>query len=68
MIEGVAQVGVWGSAKYAVRVQLDPDAAGERNIGVSQVANGDPQQQRDAARRACCTARTRRSRSRRPGR
>src|SRR5262249_16891197 len=26
MVEGVAQVGVWGSTKYAVRVQLDPQA------------------------------------------
>ena len=39
MIEGVAQVGVWGSAKYAVRVQLDPNELASRNIGVSQVAN-----------------------------
>ena len=38
-IEGVAQVNVWGSAKYAVRVQLDPAALAARNIGVSQVAN-----------------------------
>jgi HAE1 family hydrophobic/amphiphilic exporter-1 len=38
MIEGVAQVGVWGSAKYAVRVQLDPAQLASRNIGVSQVA------------------------------
>jgi hydrophobic/amphiphilic exporter-1 (mainly G- bacteria), HAE1 family len=39
MIEGVAQVNVWGSAKYAVRVQLDPNQLASRNIGVSQVAN-----------------------------
>jgi len=39
MIEGVASVGVWGSAKYAVRVQLDPNELASRNIGVSQVAN-----------------------------
>jgi HAE1 family hydrophobic/amphiphilic exporter-1 len=38
-IEGVASVGVWGSAKYAVRVQLDPAQLAARNIGVSQVAN-----------------------------
>jgi len=38
-IEGVAQVNVWGSAKYAVRVQLDPKQLAARNIGVSQVAN-----------------------------
>jgi HAE1 family hydrophobic/amphiphilic exporter-1 len=39
MIEGVAAVNVWGSAKYAVRVQLDPKQLSTRNIGVSQVAN-----------------------------
>ncbi len=39
MVEGVAQVGVWGSAKYAVRVQLDPRELALRGIGVSQVAN-----------------------------
>jgi HAE1 family hydrophobic/amphiphilic exporter-1 len=38
-VEGVSEVGVWGSAKYAVRVQLDPTALASRNIGVSQVAN-----------------------------
>src|SRR6476469_4493365 len=38
MIEGVASVGVYGSAKYAVRVQLDPAQLAVRNIGVSQVA------------------------------
>ena len=39
MVEGVADVGVWGSAKYAVRVQLDPQQLAARGIGVSQVAN-----------------------------
>src|SRR3954471_16462257 len=38
-IEGVASVNVFGSAKYAVRVQLDPKQLSARNIGVSQVAN-----------------------------
>ncbi|MDB4873972.1 MAG: multidrug resistance protein [Gemmatimonadetes bacterium] len=37
-VEGVSQVGVWGSAKYAVRVQLDPGQLASRNVGVSQVA------------------------------
>ena len=37
-IEGVASVNVFGSAKYAVRVQLDPKQLSTRNIGVSQVA------------------------------
>ena len=34
-----ASVNVFGSAKYAVRVQLDPKQLSTRNIGVSQVAN-----------------------------
>ncbi len=38
MVEGVAQVNVWGSQKYAVRVQLDPEQLASRGIGVSQVA------------------------------
>jgi hydrophobic/amphiphilic exporter-1 (mainly G- bacteria), HAE1 family len=38
MVEGVAQVGVYGSGKYAVRVQLDPAQLASRGIGVSQVA------------------------------
>ncbi len=38
MVEGVAQVGVCGTAKYAVRVQLDPAELATKNIGVSQVA------------------------------
>src|ERR1044071_4190581 len=39
MVEGVSSVNVFGSAKYAVRVQLDPKQLSARNIGVSQVAN-----------------------------
>src|ERR1041384_4842715 len=38
MVEGVSSVNVFGSAKYAVRVQLDPKELASRNIGVSQVA------------------------------
>jgi len=37
MVSGVAQVQVFGSAKYAVRVQLDPTALAYRNIGIDQV-------------------------------
>ncbi len=44
-IEGVAQVGVFGSAKYAVRIQADPAALATRQIGidklVSAVANAN---------------------------
>ncbi len=36
-IEGVAQVQVFGSQKYAVRVQLNPDALAARGIGVDEV-------------------------------
>ncbi|HEU4697634.1 MAG TPA: efflux RND transporter permease subunit [Gemmatimonadales bacterium] len=37
-IEGVAQVQVYGSQKYAVRIQLDPQQLALRNIGIDQVA------------------------------
>jgi HAE1 family hydrophobic/amphiphilic exporter-1 len=36
-IEGVAQVQVFGSQKYAVRIQLDPDTLAARGIGVDQI-------------------------------
>ncbi|MDB6016648.1 MAG: acriflavin resistance protein [Pedosphaera sp.] len=39
MVSGVAQVNVFGSQKYAVHVQLDPDALASRNIGIDQVEN-----------------------------
>ncbi|HUO35083.1 MAG TPA: efflux RND transporter permease subunit [Candidatus Acidoferrum sp.] len=38
MIKGVAQVQVYGSQKYAVRIQLDPQAMASRQIGIDQVA------------------------------
>jgi HAE1 family hydrophobic/amphiphilic exporter-1 len=38
-IRGVAQVAVYGSQKYAVRVQADPDALTSRGIGLDDVAN-----------------------------
>jgi hydrophobic/amphiphilic exporter-1 (mainly G- bacteria), HAE1 family len=38
MIPGVAQVNVYGSAKYAVRVQLDPNTLASRQIGIDEVA------------------------------
>lgn len=37
-ISGVAQVQVFGSQKYAVRVQLDPKALASRAIGIDEVA------------------------------
>jgi HAE1 family hydrophobic/amphiphilic exporter-1 len=36
-ISGVAQVQVFGSQKYAVRVQLDPNALASRGIGIDEV-------------------------------
>ena len=38
MIDGVAQVQVFGSQKYAVRVQLDPQALANRKIGLDEVS------------------------------
>ena len=38
MIDGVAEVGVFGSQKYAVRVQLDPTALASRAIGINEAA------------------------------
>lgn len=39
MISGVAQVQVYGSQKYAVRVQLDPKTLADRKIGIDEVAS-----------------------------
>ena len=39
MVDGVAQVSVYGAQKYAVRVQLDPNALAYRKIGIDEVAN-----------------------------
>ena len=38
MINGVAQVVIFGSQKYAVRAQLDPKALASRSIGLNEVA------------------------------
>jgi HAE1 family hydrophobic/amphiphilic exporter-1 len=37
MVPGVAEVNVNGSAKYAVRVQLNPEALASRQIGIDEV-------------------------------
>src|SRR5205823_1933099 len=37
MVSGVAQVLIFGSQKYAVRVQLDPHALTARGIGIDDV-------------------------------
>jgi HAE1 family hydrophobic/amphiphilic exporter-1 len=39
MVNGVAQVSVYGSQKYAVRVQVDPQALASRQIGMDEVTN-----------------------------
>ena len=45
MVDGVALVNVYGSAKYAVRIDLDPAAMASRGLGIDQVqaavANGN---------------------------
>ena len=37
-VDGVAQVQVYGSQKYAVRIQLDPQQLAARSIGIDEVA------------------------------
>jgi hydrophobic/amphiphilic exporter-1 (mainly G- bacteria), HAE1 family len=37
MVNGVAQVSVYGAQKYAVRVQVDPQALASRQIGIDEV-------------------------------
>ncbi len=49
MVDGVAQVQVYGSQTYAVRVQLDPDALASRGVGIDDVALGHPVEQREHA-------------------
>jgi HAE1 family hydrophobic/amphiphilic exporter-1 len=43
-ISGVAQVLVYGSQKYAVRLQVDPKAMAAKGIGIDEVANAVGQQ------------------------
>ena len=38
-LNGVAQVNVYGSQKFAVRIQADPVALAARGIGIDQIAN-----------------------------
>jgi HAE1 family hydrophobic/amphiphilic exporter-1 len=37
MVAGVAQVDVFGTQKYAVRIQLDPSALASRQIGIDEI-------------------------------
>src|SRR5207253_443197 len=36
-VSGVAQVNTWGSSKFAVRVQVDPDKLAAQKIGLNEV-------------------------------
>jgi HAE1 family hydrophobic/amphiphilic exporter-1 len=38
MVDGVAQVQVHGSQKYAVRIELDPHALASRSIGIDEIS------------------------------
>jgi HAE1 family hydrophobic/amphiphilic exporter-1 len=38
-LSGVAQVSIYGSQKYAVRIQVDPNALASRNIGIDELQN-----------------------------
>ncbi|MFZ5453255.1 MAG: efflux RND transporter permease subunit [Thermodesulfobacteriota bacterium] len=38
MINGVAQVMIYGEQKFAVRIQLDPQALASRGLGINEVA------------------------------
>jgi len=39
-VNGVAQVGIYGPVKYAVRAQMDPQAMSTRMIGIDEVSAG----------------------------
>ena len=51
MISGVAQVSVFGSQQYAVRVQVDPNKLAAYGIGIDEVESGSGTGQRGPADR-----------------
>ena len=51
MVKGVAQVQVFGSQKYAVRIQLDPQALAARQIGIDEVTTAVQNAERKPAHR-----------------
>ena len=51
MVSGVAQVQLFGAARYAVRVDLDPRRLSARGIGIDEVAVRDSERQRQPADR-----------------
>lgn len=44
MVAGVAQVNVYGSQKYAVRIRIDPSAIAAKGIGIDEVTSAIQQQ------------------------
>ena len=61
MVSGVSQVQVYGAQKYAVRMQLDPDALAARGIGIDEVQARHRSQQRQSAHRQALRRTSRRS-------
>ena len=59
MVSGVAQVQLFGAAKYAVRVDVDPRQLSARGIGIDEVASRDSERQRQPADRDDVRARPR---------
>jgi multidrug efflux pump subunit AcrB len=51
-IPGVAQVQIFGSQKFAVRVQANPDQLASRGIGIDELQQGAGAKQRQSACRA----------------
>ena len=51
MVSGVAQVQVFGAAKYAVRIDVDPRQLAAKGIGIDEVADVGRERQRHAADR-----------------
>ncbi len=47
-VNGVAQVQVFGGQKYAVRVQVDPQAMATRQIGIDDVDGALEQRERQS--------------------
>src|SRR4030067_277600 len=47
MINGVAQVQIFGEQKFAVRLQVDPKALASRGIGISEVGDAGKNQNRN---------------------
>ena len=56
MLDGVAQVNVFGAQKFAVRVQLDPNLLASRGIGIDEVQGAWQAQRQSPVRNAVGTA------------